>query len=63
MLQFRPSEIAAGAFLIAQHVLMPDRKWGSTLTHYTGHTRTQALVPAKAIADVSYLTLHMYFTN
>ena len=54
MLKYKPSELAAGAFLAAQHVLMPDRKWGSTLTHYTGYSRDMALVPAKAISEVSF---------
>ncbi|XP_063680931.1 G2/mitotic-specific cyclin-B-like [Bolinopsis microptera] len=52
MLKFKPSELAAGAFLVAQHVLMPDKKWNSTLTHYTGYTRDMALVPAKAICEL-----------
>ncbi|KAL5260301.1 hypothetical protein ACHWQZ_G010431 [Mnemiopsis leidyi] len=52
MLRFKPSELAAGAFLVAQHVLMPDKKWSSTLTHYTGYTRDMALLPAKAICEL-----------
>ena len=55
MLRFKPSELAAGAFLVAQHVLMPDKKWSSTLTHYTGYSRDMALVPAKAICEVGVL--------
>ena len=54
MLKFKPSELAAGAFLVAQHVLMPDKHWNSTLTHYTGYSRDMALVPAKAICEVLY---------
>lgn len=52
MLRFKPSEIAAGAFLVAQHVLLPKKQWGSTLTHYTGYSREAALVPAKAISEL-----------
>ena len=52
MIKYKPSEVAAGAFLLAQHILSPAKKWNSTLTHYTGFTRSQALVPAKAIAQV-----------
>jgi len=52
MLKFKPSEIAAGAFLIALHVLSPEKTWSSTLTHYTGYTKAKALVPAKAIAEL-----------
>jgi len=52
MLKFKPSVLAAGAFLVAQHVLMPDKKWSSTLTHYTGYTREMALIPAKAICEL-----------
>lgn len=52
MLKFKPSELAAGAFLVAQHVLMPDKHWNSTLTHYTGYSRDMALVPAKAICEL-----------
>ena len=53
MLRFKPSELAAGAFLVAQHVLIPDDTWGRTLTHYSGFTREAALVSAKAISEVS----------
>lgn len=52
MMKYKPSELAAGAFLVAQHVLMPEKKWNSTLTHYTGYTRDMALVPAQAICEV-----------
>jgi len=52
MLKFKPSEIAAGAFLISLHVLSPEKTWNSTLTHYTGYTKAKALVPAKAIAEL-----------
>ena len=55
MLKFPPSELAAGAFLVAQHVLMPDKRWGTTLSHYSGYSRQQALVSAKCIAEVREL--------
>lgn len=49
LLAFRPSMIAAASVLLARHICGDTPDWDTTLTHYTGYTRTDLLGCAQAL--------------
>ena len=49
LLRYLPSQLAAGAILIARRAAGRNRPWSPTLLHYTGYTEEEILPVASAI--------------
>ena len=49
LLRYRPSQLAAGAILIARQAVGRKRLWSPTLLHYTGYTEEEIRPVARAI--------------